>query len=65
VGRVETRCSPTAIKTPEAVKRKGSMSAMRVEEIVDAPFLANDVFEGSYKANRRLAMHQLHPGLDL
>jgi hypothetical protein len=42
------------------------MPARRVEEkIVDAPFFANDSFEGSNKANRRLAMHKLHSGLDL
>lgn len=32
---------------------------------MDAPFLANDVSEGSYKSDRRFSMHQLHAGLDL
>ena len=42
------------------------MPAEKVEEnFLDAPFFANDSFEGSNKANRRLAMHKLHSGLDL
>lgn len=35
------------------------------EEIVDAPFIANDGLERSNKADGRLAMHKLHTGLDL
>jgi hypothetical protein len=33
--------------------------------MVDTPFFANDSFEGTNKADRRLAMHKLHSGLDL
>lgn len=36
-----------------------------LRKIVDTPFFANDGLEGSYKADRRLSMHKLHPGLDL
>ena len=64
VYRVEARCSPTAIKTPGAVETNGSMRVIE-DEIVDAPFFANDGLERSKKTGRRLATFKLHAGLDL
>ena len=34
-------------------------------KLCDEPFFANDGFEGSKKAGRRLATFKLHAGLDL